>query len=212
MKKLLIFIVLTSLSVPSMAQAQESKSEFGIRGGVNLATLMSANEYDRNMKIGFHVGVFDKISLSENFAIQPELLYSLKGVKFNYDDEPLVDGYSKFNLHYIDLPVKFVFDITDNFEIQVGPYLSYLVFADVKTEGDVLNFFEINETDELDRKNFNTFDIGASAGLGFNLSPLVIGINYNMGFIPVAKEDEDAYDMLEKGRNSVIEVYAGIKF
>ena len=104
-------------------KAQESHA--GIKGGINLSSLTTDGNSDKNLKIGFHAGVYDKIPVGESFAIQPELLYSVKGIKLNYDDNTFADGETRFNLNYIDLPVKFVFNLSDDFEFQFGPYVSY---------------------------------------------------------------------------------------
>ncbi len=193
-----------------IAIAQESS--VGIKGGLNLSTISTDEGSDKNLKPGFHVGVFNKFALSETFALQPELLFSTKGLKINYDESSIVDGETRFNTYYIDLPIYLVFNLGEAFQIQAGPYLSYLLSANVDTDAEVLGFFEIDTEKELDRKNFNAFDYGVSAGISFNLDPLVIGANYSLGLNPVAKENEPSRDMLGKGRNSVIQIFAAIKF
>lgn len=194
----------------SAAIAQESS--VGIKGGLNLSTISTDVGSDKNLKPGFHVGVFNKFAFSETFAIQPELLFSTKGLKINYDETMIVDGETRFNTTYIDLPIYLVFNLSEAFQIQAGPYLSYLISANVDTDADVLGFFEINTVKELDRKNFNAFDYGISAGISFNLDPLVIGANYTLGLNPVAKENKASHRMLGDGKNSVIQIFAAIKF
>ena len=170
------------------------------------------NNNDQNLKAGFHAGVFNKIGITESFAIQPELLYSSKGFKNNYDNSAIADGETKFNLNYIDLPVKLVYNLSRDFEFQFGPYFSYLAGANVDTDAEVLEFFNIDATDELDRENFNAFEVGLTGGLGFTIDPLVFGFNYNLGLTQVAKDDEPTEVMLGDAKNTVIQVYAGILF
>lgn len=207
--KTIALIALLALGFGSTGFAQESVT--GIKGGLNLSSLSTDGNNDKNLKVGFHAGVFSKIALSESFAIQPELLYSGKGIKINYDESGVAEGDSKFNLNYIDLPVKLVFNLSEDFEFQFGPYVSYLVNANVDTDA---NFFggNINSEDELDRDHFNTVDYGLSAGLGFDLDPMIFGINYNLGLKQVAKDDDIAYDLLGDAKNTVIQVYVGLKF
>lgn len=194
----------------STAIAQESS--VGIKGGLNLSTISTDVGSDKNLKPGFHVGVFNKFAFSESFALQPELLFSTKGLKINYDESSIVDGETRFNTYYIDLPVYLVFNLSEAFQIQAGPYVSYLLGANIDTDAEVLGFFEIDTNEELNRKNFNAFDYGVSAGISFNLDPMVIGANYSMGLNPVAKENEPSRDMLGEGKNSVIQIFAAIKF
>jgi hypothetical protein len=167
---------------------------------------------DNNLKFGLHAGIFDKIMITEAFALQPELLYSSKGLKNNYDESLIADGETRFNLNYIDLPVKLVYYLAEDFSFQFGPYVGYLVNANADTDAEVLNFFDINSEDEIDRGRFNTIDFGLTGGLGFELDPLVIGFNYNFGLTQVAKNDDLSEEMLGDARNTVIQVYAGILF
>lgn len=209
MKKLVLIAVL-SLGVSSMIYSQNSGA--GIKGGLNLSSLSTDGNDDKNLKMGLHAGIFTKIPLSESFAIQPELLYSSKGIKLNYDESTMADGETKFNLNYIDLPVKLVFNLSEDFEFQFGPYVSYLVNANVDTDAEVLDYFQIDSEDEIDRERFKSLDYGLSAGLGFDTDPLIFGLNYNLGLAQVAKDDDLAYDFLGDAKNMVIQVYVGVKF
>lgn len=208
MKKVFLFFATAGLLMAPTIKAQESA--VGIKGGVNLSTLSIDDNNDKNMKLGFHVGVFNKIAITESFAVQPELLYSLQGLKVEYDG--IADGETNFNLNYINLPVKLVFNLSEDFEFQFGPYVGYLIDANLKTDADVLGIFEINSEDDVDRKNFNSIDYGLTAGLGFDLDPLIISINYNLGLSQVAKDDEFSYNMLGDAKNRVIQVSVGLKF
>ena len=208
MKKIFLFFAAAGFLVASNIQAQESS--VGIKGGVNLSTLSIDDNNDKNVKLGFNMGVFNKIAVSESFAIQPELLYSRQGLKVEYDG--IADGETKFNLNYINLPVKLVFNLSEDFEFQLGPYIGYLINATLKTDAEVLGEFDVDTEDDVDRKNFNSIDYGLSAGLAFDLNPLIVGFNYNYGLSQVAKDDEFSYDMLGDAKNRVIQVYFGLKF
>jgi len=217
MKKIIVALtVFTGLMAAKPAGAQEYKyrknSAIGLKGGLNMSSLTIDDNSDKNLKFGFHVGAFDKIPLSDRFAIQPELLYSVKGLNYSYDNTTGVDGDSQFKLHYIDLPVLLVFNLAEDFSFQVGPYVGYLAHANVDTDATILNNFGINENEEIDRDNFNKFDYGLTAGMTFDLDPLLIGFDYSMGFNPVARDDQSAEMLLGDAKNRVIQVFAGLKF
>ena len=218
MRKTLIILTtgLVALAI-STAQAQtdnvnETESTIGIKGGMNLSSLTIDDDTDQNLKFGFHVGVFNKIPFSERFAIQPELLYSVKGLKYSYNNTSGVDGESDFNLHYLDMPVQLVFNLTDDFAFQFGPYVSYLVYAHVDTDATILDNFDVDEDEEIDRDNFHQFDYGLTAGMTFDLDPLLVGLNYNWGLNAVAKDGESAEKILGDAHNQVIQVFVGLKF
>ena len=208
MKKLIMTAFLT-LVFGTMIYAQNKSS--GIKGGLNFASLSTDGNNDKNLKMGFHAGVFTKIPFSETFAIQPELLYSGKGIKLNYDESAIADGDTKFNLNYIDVPVKLVFNLSEDFEFQFGPYFSYLINANTDTDAELFGG-EVDSNDELDREHFNTFDYGLTAGLGFDLDPMIFGLNYNLGLKQVAKNNDVSYDLIGDAKNMVIQAYVGLKF
>jgi len=210
MKKISIVLLVAGIFLASNIAAQNSG--FGAKGGLSFSNMTVEGNNDQNLKFGFHAGVFNKFSISENFAIQPELLYSVKGFKNNFDDNVFADGEAKFNLNYIDLPVKLVYNLAPDFDFHFGPYVGYLVGANVETNAEVLDYFNVNSQEELDRDNFNAFDIGLTAGMGFTLDPVILGFNYNMGLTKVAKDDQPTEEMLGDARNAVIQVFVGIMF
>src|SRR5688572_16830898 len=106
----LIAGALTSRQV--VAQEQQTPSEgslspkFGIKGGLNLTNMHVEDDVsDENMKASFHAGFFAKLPVTRGFSIQPELLYSSKGAKQNYNNILQGEGEYRFNLNYIELPV-----------------------------------------------------------------------------------------------------------
>lgn len=210
MKKISIVLLVAGIFLASNIAAQNSG--FGAKGGLSFSNMTVEGNNDQNLKFGFHAGVFNKFSISENFAIQPELLYSVKGFKNNFDDNVFADGEAKFNLNYIDLPVKLVYNLAPDFDFHFGPYVGYLAGANVETNAEVLDYFNVNSQEELDRDNFNAFDIGLTAGMGFTLDPVILGFNYNMGLTKVAKDDQPTEEMLGDARNAVIQVFVGIMF
>jgi len=217
MKKIIIaFTIFTGLVASMPAGAQEysyrENSAIGLKGGLNMSSLTIDENSDKNLKFGFHVGAFNKIPISDRFAIQPELLYSVKGLEYSYENTTGVDGESQFNLHYIDLPVLLVFNLAEDFSFQIGPYIGYLAHANVDTDATILNSFGINENEEIDRDNFNKFDYGLTAGMTFDLDPFLVGFDYSMGLNPVSRDDKSAKILLGDAKNRVIQVFAGLKF
>lgn len=200
----------TSLQAQQVDE-KESNSAIGIKGGLNISNLSIDDSDDKNLLYGFHAGLFNKIALSESFAIQPELLYAQKGLELDYDAAG-VDGESKFKLHYIDLPVLMVFNLSRDLSINAGPYISYLAAASATTEADLFDSFDLDSEDEIDRDQFNSIDYGLSAGITFDLNPLLIGFDYNWGLRKVAKDDQAAEFLLGDAKNRVIRVSAGLKF
>jgi hypothetical protein len=201
----------------AVAQEQQSMGEndlspkFGIKGGVNLTNLYVDDDVsDENMKVGFNAGFFAKLPVTRGFSIQPELLYSSKGAKETYDNFIMGDGEYRFNLNYIELPVLAVFNLSKNFNLHVGPYVSYLAGVNIKD----LNKDEgtIDEVAELDADNFNRFDYGLAGGLGIDISNFTIGARYNYGLREIGKSGSVSGELLKNSKNSAISLYIGIGF
>ena len=164
MKKI-FFIVTVLLLTVSIVTAQEV--HFGIKAGVNVASANVSPGGDYNSKAGLHVGGLAHIHLTKNFALQPEVVYSMQGGKV--DD-------TKLKLNYINIPLLIQYMTDNGFRLQTGPQLGLLVSAKTKV-GDV----------EVDRKdNFTSTDFSWVFGAGY-LFPEGFGLDarYNLGISDV---------------------------
>lgn len=207
MKKL--FLPVLVFSVVALSSAQESNS-FGIKGGVNFSNLYTEDVDDRNILFGFNAGLVAVLPFSDFLAVQPEILFSGKGAELKYNNA-FVEGKAKFRLNYIEVPVLLRVNLTNNFSIQVGPYIAYLIDANIKNEtNNELFDSEVN----LDTDDFTKFDFGLSGGAEFEFSPVSIGVRYNYGLANVGKErsiDGNTYTFPD-AKNSALSVYAVLRF
>jgi hypothetical protein len=94
-----------SLLVKSQAQVQ-----IGVRAGVNFSNLSgkdaSGDKIENNKLLpGFHAGVTFDIPVADEFAVQPGLLFSTKGVHYKYSDG---DSYKAIP-YYAEIPVNFLY-------------------------------------------------------------------------------------------------------
>ncbi len=80
------------------------QTRFGIKGGLNLSTVVGGEVENTKTFVGFHVGGFAEINIVEKFFIQPELLFSAQGTKV---DGPFEDGDIKLN--YLNIPEMLFF-------------------------------------------------------------------------------------------------------
>lgn len=164
MKKISFFIL--ALCISSMSFAQGAK--FGIKGGVNLATLNIDPDVDGiDTKIGYHIGLLSHIHLAPQWALQPELVYSLQGMDQTFGGERY-----PWNLSYINIPVMIQYMFDNGFRLQAGPQLGLLVAAKQKGGG----------TTEDIKGNFKSIDASLGLGLGY-LSRSGFGLDgrYNLG-------------------------------
>lgn len=162
-----IFCVVSTVLLGSLA-AFAQETHFGVKAGLNVASTNVSPGADYNSKVGLHVGGLAHIHLSKNFALQPELVFSMQGG--DRTDE------RKLKLNYINIPLLVQYMTDNGFRLQTGPQLGLLVSA--KTE---LNNVEVNWKD-----NFNTTDFSWTFGAGY-LFPGGFGLDarYNLGISDV---------------------------
>ena len=194
-------LVLSFMTFTS-AQAQEKTPSYGFKGGLNFSNFYVDNVDDSNMLTGFNAGLYAKFPITNSIAIQPEINYTTKGSEQIYDNG-IVQGTSKFNINYIEVPVLLVANITDNFNVHVGPYAAYMVSGKTKNDSN----FGSSES-ELDTDDFNKLDAGISGGLGIDLDVVNFGVRYNYGLTKIGKDNSFTSS---DAKNSVFNVYVGLR-
>jgi hypothetical protein len=209
--------VLMAVGTPEVkAQGANPGPNFGIKGGLNLSQLFvdQPNVQDENMKVGYHLGFFAKMPVSDIFSIQPELLYTNTGSKITYGGSDLANvlgidpGEVRFNLNYVQLPVALGVNLGP-LNLHAGPYVSYLVNANVTD----LNTADLNATEviQLDSDDFNRIDYGVLVGVGFDVGGVTIGARYNYGLREIGATGV-AGNLTNNSRNSVGQIYVGFGF
>ncbi|NNK55661.1 MAG: PorT family protein [Flavobacteriaceae bacterium] len=188
MKKILM---LAAIAVLSFTTAQAQGVSFGAKAGVNFASLTGddADMLELEGRTGFHIGAVANISISELFAVQPEIVYSTQGFTL---EEMGVEGTGK--LDYINIPVMADFTVAEGFSLQGGPQIGINVTDEFEAEG---------ETETLDAEST---DFGAAIGAQYRSAlGLFVQARYTIGLSNVAGDDEDDVDL----KNGVISISAG---
>lgn len=190
MKKVILSLALLA-GMAGAANAQTGV-RFGLKGGINYATLTADDTDGIDSKIGLQVGALANFGLSDLISIQPEVLYSQKGAQVEDASD------FKLKLNYIDVPVLVKVNAGGLF-FEAGPQLGILASAKA-TDGD---------TDEDVKDNYNTVDFGYAVGLGYQLETgPMIGLRYNGGISNIIKDGPDD----DKVRNSAFQLYVGYTF
>ena len=197
------------------AQEQEASDEstltpkFGIKGGFNFSNLYVDNVQDEHVKVGGNIGFYAKLPVTKGLSIQPELIYSNKGAKEDYSNFLQGSGTYRFNLHYVEVPVLLVINLTKNFSISGGGYAAFLAGATVK---DVDSDGTINNATELSTDDFNRFDYGLVGGVSVDIDHVTLGARYNYGLHNIGKDDNLAGQLTENSKNSVASLFIGFAF
>ena len=183
MKKILLLAVVTVLGFTNV-NAQEIK--FGVKGGLNFATISGDNTKGIDLVTSFNFGVVSEIPLSDKFSFQPEIMYSGQGYGFN--DNTIA-------LSYLNVPLMGKYYVTKGLSLEAGPQIGFLLAA--KNE----------KTDVKD--SFNTVDFGVNFGVGYKLeNGLNFGVRYNLGLTDINNVDNSSF----KNKNGVFQVSVGYFF
>ncbi|OMQ09529.1 porin family protein [[Flexibacter] sp. ATCC 35103] len=183
MKKVLLLAVVTVLGFTNV---NAQKIKFGVKGGLNLATISGDNTKGIDAVTSFNFGVVSEIPISDKFSFQPELMYSGQGYSFN--DNTVA-------LSYLNIPLMGKYYLTKGLSVEAGPQIGFLLAAK-------------NEKTNV-KDSFNTFDFGVNFGLGYKLdNGLNFGVRYNLGLTDI--NDVDNYS--GKNKNSVFQLSVGYFF
>jgi opacity protein-like surface antigen len=190
-------IILSLIAIMAFGFANAQKTRFGVKGGLNISTVVGGDVEDTKSLIGFHVGGLAEIHVVQRFFIQPELLFSTQGTKV--DGAFGTDADIKFN--YLNIPVLAKYYIVDNkFSVEAGPQLGILLSA--KSDG--------NDIKDFTRSTDFGFNIGAGYNFTDNLS---VGLRYTIGLSPLSDKDVDnADDYYDSAKNSNLALSLAYKF
>ena len=153
-------------------------------------------------KWGLCAGGFIRFNISETFAIQPEVLYTMKGAKF----EETIDGETmkfEMNLSYLEVPVLLKLMIPTSGGVKpslfAGPTLAIKLSSKTKLK-------YAGQTEEEDIEDMKDTDFGLIIGAGVDFGTLTFDLRYNLGLTTISDiEDEDV-------KNGVISLIVGYSF
>ncbi|MBL7847567.1 MAG: PorT family protein [Cyclobacteriaceae bacterium] len=189
MKKVLILVGL--LAFCTMAQAQS----FGGKLGINMASISGST--DATSKIVFHGGLWALFKPTDKFGIMPEVVYSSQGCGIKGSS-------AKVNLSYINVPLMFNYYFNENFFMQAGPQVGFLMSANLEDTGG-----------NTDIKQYMTStDISIGIGAGGQWDKFLLNARYNIGMNDVISDAayKAAVGLSGTLTNSVIQISLGYKF
>ncbi|MBN2212684.1 MAG: PorT family protein [Bacteroidales bacterium] len=170
MKKLLIIII---LFLPEVISAQR------FNGGILLgltASQVDGDSYSGFDRVGLQGGVFVNTFLSGKSAVQMEIKYTSRGAR-KKTAETDTEIY-KLNLHYIDMPVLFLFEAQKKIILEAGIITGYLFASSGEESGGKL------DSDYM--ADFKKFDLDWMLGLRYRINEkLSAGIRYSYSLFSI---------------------------
>ncbi len=186
------------------APAASAQIKLGAKAGVNIADIGGSDADSlgsTETKAGFIGGGFAEFMIGNMFAIQPELLYSQKGVKET--------GGDKIKIDYVEVPLLLKVNIpiegsTVHPNVYVGPAVAFKASCKVEESGvtedcDTVGAL-ITSTD---------FGVAFGGGVSFDVGGAEVGVDvrYTLGLRTVDDED-DPFDI----KNQVISIMGTVGF
>ncbi|MDX1408286.1 MAG: porin family protein [Saprospiraceae bacterium] len=176
-----------ALAAVQMSHAQHAAgAEFGIKAGVQMSDIavsgldLGFNLLDPQMTPGVTAGLYAEIPMGGGMYFSPELNYTQKGFKVYEGIDVNVFGANVpigaeaiTKLHYLEVPLalkyKFGNGATNGY-LKAGPTVGYALSGTVNTR--INSFLDFNVARiplDLQGDMYNTLEVGAMAGAGFEV-------------------------------------------
>lgn len=157
MKKIIFLSIFFIFYLSSQGQ---SKSDFGVKGGLNL-TFFKINEsnfgFNPDTEVGYYGGVFFDFEIDQGFSIQPEILYI---------------GLNDFQ--FLNAPIYVKYEMARHLDVMVGPSINYFFdfFTNkLKIRADLSTAYNITSNIDIHLKYTIGFEVispnGLFVGLGY---------------------------------------------
>lgn len=178
------FILLASLFLTAInLNAQEKKTTFGIKAGLNLSNIgTDEGNYDNTeSKAGFHAGITLDYAFSTNWYLLTGLEYTSKGVKVE-----LTSTDQDITAAYAQLPVSagFKLPLSDDLAILInaGAYFAYGLHGEIKDSRTQDTFSDVA---------LKRFDCGMIIGAALEYRKFCFSMGGELGFVNIMQKNNN---------------------
>jgi hypothetical protein len=166
-KSVLPFVMLFALVNAVNAQ----KFNFGGKLGANL-TKISGEAFKEGYDLGYHVGAFAEIDISQKWGIQPEVLWNQTNTQRASGTDAVLNGWQQntqdIKLNYLTIPVLLRYNVGSLITLNAGPQFGILLNKDESLWGN-------------GKEAFKSGDFSLTGGATINLKMLRVYGRYNIG-------------------------------
>jgi hypothetical protein len=207
-------VLIAALGVsPALAQ-KESPMHFGVKLGVNISDIrgMEGMSWAADLidwKTGFCGGVFMSYKVNNWFTLQPELLYSMKGMKFGFLTESLLT----ISLDYIEIPVLAMADIPLEGTLRpffyAGPVIGFNVRSNIAVAFEDFDA----ETDMGEFVNGTEFSLALGLGLNIRIAgrDAILDFRYEPGLTNIFTSEVTDNAENTDWKNDTIAILLGLE-
>jgi hypothetical protein len=171
MKKLVLVFMAGITVATTQAQVQ-----FGVKAGGNFATQTGSDAGESRTLFSGNAGVFLKLPVQRGVSVQPELVYSGQGARYDVNRVT-----SSYHANYLNIPILLKFTHGSGAYLETGPQFGFLTSASVHEGGNSTN----------DKDSYHSSDFAWVFGVGYKIpqSPVGIDFRYNVGLSNVQDRD-----------------------
>jgi len=198
MRKLISVLATVFIFASLSTTVAQSKLGFGLKGGINIANQTTTGEgLNVNLEniLRFHAGAYLNYFVLDKLAIQPELLVSGKGSKW---DDPYIN--TKDLLTYIDIPLMIRYQPLKLLNIHAGTQFGYLISA---LQEDLAGGEKVDIKDWYNKADMGIV-LGAEANLPYN-------INLTVRYILGLSEASNDVEYIDPWKNNFFQVSLGYR-
>jgi len=228
MKKTIVsFIATATVFTISTANAQDhtsknhttwmTKTTFGVRAGINFQNIngkdVDGNKLNYSLIPGFNAGVNVEIPMAKDFYLQPGLLITTGGAK--YDDTKTA------HLVYLQVPVNFVYKPAlgmGHLIAGFGPYIDFGLGGKIKysgsgTDHDVRFKNAVTVSDDDSYAYYKRVGAGANVLFGYEFAnKLSFQLNAQLGLTNIYPTYDDNSASKSTAKNTGFGISAGYRF
>lgn len=168
MKKLLLFLIVTVVTVGAYAQGHS----YGVKAGVNITKI----RFERGSEpvVGYVLGAYYNYALPKVVSFETSVLFSSEGYKYKEDRYlPIAGAFYEVSerLYFINIPIIAKFRVYKGIDLFIGPQVGF-------------NVGSKNACKELINPyiNYTTANLSGVIGAGYNFNcGFNVNLNYNFG-------------------------------
>jgi len=212
MKNLFLITVMALFSIHTFnAQSDDATTQFGVKGGVNVANITGDDIGDLDARTSFNFGLFMEIPIMEGFSFQPEVLYSGQGFTIASNDQDNIfdtDDNVEYQLSYIQVPLMAKIYLVKGLYAEAGPQFGFKINEEIDTNPTEDGGDTTIDPDDSYIKDFDT-NLALGAGYKFD-NGFSLSARYTHGLTNIFKENtifENA-----DAKNSVWQFGVGFSF
>ncbi len=207
MKNLFLATLVTLISATTIyAQSDDSTTQFGVKGGVNLSNITGDDSGNFDSRTSFHLGLFMEIPISERFSFQPEVLYSGQGFTLLKDNP--IGSDIEYQLDYVQIPLMAKIYVIKGLYAEAGPQFGFKVKETIDTKEGSNSGTEVNPDDS----KLKGFDTNLALGTGYKFdNGLLLSARYTFGLTNIFKDDAPLIGNADV-KNSVWQFGVGFSF